>query len=48
MLKDPRAETLATNFVFQWLDMTRLDEVEPDRADVPVRIGPRRSARRLS
>jgi mono/diheme cytochrome c family protein len=30
MLADPRSKTLASNFVFQWLDMTRLDAVVPD------------------
>jgi len=39
MLADPRAETLATNFVYQWLDMARLDEVEPDRAVFPYAAG---------
>ena len=27
MLADHRAETLASNFAFQWLDMQRLEEV---------------------
>ena len=35
MLKDPRAESLASNFVYHWLDMRRLEEVEPDRAIFP-------------
>ncbi len=35
MLKDPRAMTLATNFAFQWLQMDRLDEVNPDPKDFP-------------
>ncbi len=39
MLKDPRAETLAANFVFHWLDMRRLGEVEPDRAIFPYASG---------
>jgi mono/diheme cytochrome c family protein len=29
MLADPRSKTLASNFVFQWLEMTRLDAVVP-------------------
>jgi len=39
MLKDPRAETLATNFVLHWLNMRRLDEVDPDRAIFPYASG---------
>ena len=39
MLGDPRAETLASNFVFHWLDLRRLDEVEPDRAIFPYASG---------
>ena len=39
MLADPRAATLASNFVNQWLDMARLDEVEPDRAVFPYAAG---------
>ncbi len=39
MLADPRASTLGTNFVYQWLDMARLDEVEPDRAVFPYASG---------
>src|SRR6185436_16052191 len=30
MLADPRSITLASNFVHQWLDMKRLDEIVPD------------------
>jgi hypothetical protein len=39
MLKDPRAGTLASNFVFHWLDMRRLGEVEPDRSIFPYASG---------
>jgi mono/diheme cytochrome c family protein len=39
MLRDERAGTLASNFVFQWLDMARLEEVEPDRAVFPYAAG---------
>jgi hypothetical protein len=39
MLRDPRAGTLASNFVYQWLDMARLEEVEPDRAVFPYAAG---------
>jgi hypothetical protein len=39
MLADPRAETLASNFVYQWLKLDRLDEIEPDRAVFPYASG---------
>lgn len=39
MLADPRAETLGSNFVYQWLDLQRLHEVEPDRAVFPYASG---------
>lgn len=39
MLADPRSETLASNFVHQWLDMKRLDEVVPDRDVFPYASG---------
>jgi len=39
MLEDPRAEALAGNFVYHWLDMRRLDEVEPDRSIFPYASG---------
>ena len=39
MLKDPRAETLASNFVYHWLNLRRLDEVEPDRSIFPYASG---------
>jgi hypothetical protein len=39
MLKDPRAETLASNFVFHWLDLKRLEEVEPDTSIFPYASG---------
>ena len=32
MLQDPRAETLASNFAYQWLNMGGLDEIDPDPA----------------
>ena len=38
MLADPRSITLASNFVHQWLDMKRLDEIVPDSA-VPYASG---------
>src|SRR5690606_38186779 len=30
MLQDPRAETLASNFAYQWLNLAALDEIDPD------------------
>jgi len=39
MLKDPRAETLASNFVYHWLNLRRLGEVDPDRAIFPYASG---------
>jgi hypothetical protein len=48
MLADPRSVTLAGNFVHQWLDMKRLDEIVPDSAVFPYASGradPRRDFR---
>jgi mono/diheme cytochrome c family protein len=39
MLADPRSVTLASNFVHQWLDMRRLDEIVPDSAVFPYASG---------
>jgi mono/diheme cytochrome c family protein len=39
MLADPRAITLAGNFVHQWLDMKRLDEIVPDSTVFPYASG---------
>jgi mono/diheme cytochrome c family protein len=39
MLADPRSVTLAGNFVPQWLDMKRLDEIVPDQAVFPYASG---------
>jgi mono/diheme cytochrome c family protein len=39
MLADSRSETLASNFVHQWLDMKRLDEIVPDAAVFPYASG---------
>jgi hypothetical protein len=39
MLADPRSITLASNFVQQWLDMKRLDEIVPDSAVFPYASG---------
>jgi mono/diheme cytochrome c family protein len=30
MLADPRSDSLVTNFAFQWLDVNRIDNIEPD------------------
>jgi len=39
MLADSRSKTLASNFVFQWLDMKRLDDVVPDLDVFPYASG---------
>jgi mono/diheme cytochrome c family protein len=39
MLADSRSITLASNFVSQWLDMKRLDEIVPDQAVFPYASG---------
>ncbi len=39
MLKDPRSETLASDFMHLWLDMRRLEEVDPDREIFPYASG---------
>ena len=39
LLADPRSDTLASNFVHQWLDMRRLDEIVPDSAVFPYASG---------
>ncbi len=39
MLADPRAVTLAGNFVHQWLDMKRLEEIVPDASVFPYASG---------
>jgi mono/diheme cytochrome c family protein len=39
MLADPRSITLASNFVHQWLDMKRLDEIVPDSDVFPYASG---------
>jgi mono/diheme cytochrome c family protein len=39
MLADQRSVTLAANFVHQWLDMKRLDEIVPDSAVFPYASG---------
>jgi len=39
MLADPRSQTLGSNFVHQWLDMKRLDEIVPDNDVFPYASG---------
>jgi mono/diheme cytochrome c family protein len=39
MLADPRSVTLASNFVHQWLEMKRLDEIVPDPNVFPYASG---------
>ncbi|HEX5229717.1 MAG TPA: DUF1592 domain-containing protein, partial [Bryobacteraceae bacterium] len=40
MLADSKSKTLASDFVFQWLEMGKLDEVVPDREIFPYASGP--------
>ena len=35
MLADPRAKTLTDDFAFQWLHISKLDEITPDRTQFP-------------
>jgi hypothetical protein len=35
MLADPRAESLVTNFAFQWLEVDSMDKIEPDPVEYP-------------
>ena len=35
MLADPRSQTLASNFAFQWLNMAKLEEIVPDGVVFP-------------
>src|SRR5215471_5040075 len=39
MLKDSRAGSLASNFVYHWLNMRRLNDVDPDRSIFPYASG---------
>jgi Protein of unknown function (DUF1592)/Protein of unknown function (DUF1588)/Protein of unknown function (DUF1585)/Protein of unknown function (DUF1595)/Protein of unknown function (DUF1587) len=43
MLADPRSQTLASNFAFQWLNMAKLAEIRPDVALFPNLNGDIRS-----
>ncbi len=35
MLADPRAESLVTEFAFQWLEVDGMDKIEPDEVEYP-------------
>ena len=39
LLADPRSQTLASNFAFQWLNMAKLGEIQPDVALFPMLNG---------
>ena len=39
MLADPRAMSLSDDFAFQWLQLAKLDEITPDRAQFPHASG---------
>ncbi|MDR2215451.1 MAG: DUF1592 domain-containing protein [Nevskiaceae bacterium] len=50
MLKDPRSDSLVTNFAFQWLNVGRMDNIQPDSSlypefDVNLRRGYREEIR---
>jgi hypothetical protein len=40
MLADPRSKALVDGFAFQWLNLARLDEIVPDRAQFSYASGP--------
>jgi hypothetical protein len=39
MLADPRAQTLASNFGYQWLNLSKLDEIVPEPSVFPYASG---------
>jgi hypothetical protein len=39
MLTDPRARSLSNDFAFQWLHLSKLDEITPDRGQFPHASG---------
>jgi mono/diheme cytochrome c family protein len=39
MLADPRAESLSDDFAFQWLHLSKLNEITPDRGQFPHASG---------
>ncbi|MGH3805016.1 MAG: DUF1592 domain-containing protein, partial [Pseudonocardiaceae bacterium] len=45
LLADPRAQTLATSFAFQWLNIGKLTEIDPDMNIFPYAADPREDFR---
>ncbi|MEP7242803.1 MAG: DUF1592 domain-containing protein [Gammaproteobacteria bacterium] len=45
MLADPRSQTLATSFAFQWLNIGKLAEIDPDANIFPYAADPREDFR---
>ena len=45
MLKDDRAQTLASSFAFQWLNIGKLTEIDPDMNIFPYAADPREDMR---
>jgi len=39
MIADPRSSTLASNFAYQWLELSKLDEINPDGGFFPYAFG---------
>lgn len=39
MVADPRSATLASNFAYQWLHLSKLDEINPDGSIYPYAFG---------
>jgi len=39
MIADPRSSTLASNFAYQWLELSKLDEIKPDGGIFPYAFG---------
>lgn len=39
MIADPRSSSLASNFAYQWLGLSKLDEINPDGAIFPYAFG---------
>jgi len=39
MVADPKSSTLASNFAYQWLELSKLDEINPDGAIFPYAYG---------
>ncbi|HEV7715446.1 MAG TPA: DUF1592 domain-containing protein, partial [Steroidobacteraceae bacterium] len=45
MLQDPRSQTLASSFAFQWLNIGKLAEIDPDANNFPYAGDPREDFR---